>query len=278
MKKNQYGIPKPLHYFDKIDYILYKDFRGAVLRDYAYDKNVLLETFPLVAKRLAQIHSARPPKISLFPIDQEAEFLDHVWQKIKDYIPAQQKDYRLIITDLLELERAVYNPKKFVINHDDFQASNIIYDKRSKNIGIIDFAFSNLYTPANDLGAFLAHLTTMLNPHFSQKEIDFFQKLFLRNYIKHLSKSSQRLVLEQLEIFRVRNGFNILNVTLSVFLYSTNQKRKLYAKILTKELLPLFKKDLKLAKEKIGKNRSRHWLFRKTGYWRLPKINVDYHR
>ncbi|MFH0819422.1 MAG: aminoglycoside phosphotransferase family protein [bacterium] len=277
LKKNQYAIPKPLYYFDKINYILYKDFRGEILRDYDYDKNALRITLPLVAKRLAQLHLIRPPKIALYPIDHEAEFLEHVWQKIKDYAPAYQRPYRQIISGLSELERAIYNPKTFVINHDDFQASNIIYDKRANNVGIIDFAFSNLYTPANDVGTFLAHLVTMLNPHFDQKEIVFFQKLFMESYLKYLPQNLKQDVLKNLEIFRVRNALNILSVALSVFLYSTNPKRKLYSKILTRKFLPLLAKDLTIAEQKLKNKLTNEELLRKTSYWQLPKINVNYH-
>jgi hypothetical protein len=277
LKKNQYAIPKPLYYFDNIDYILYKEFRGEILRDYAADKQVLKITFPLVAKRLSQLHTFRPPKIDHYPIENEPAFLENVYQKIKKYTPAYKKPYRELIDKLLVLEQAIYQPKNFVINHDDFQASNIIYDKRAQNIGLIDFAFSNLYTPTNDVGTFLAHLVVMLNPHFNQKEIIFFQKLFLENYLKYLPKNLARGVLEQLEIFRLRNGLNILKVALSVFLYSTNPKRKLYAKILTREILPLLKKDLEVAQEKIIKKLTKEQLLKKTYPWQLAKINVNYH-
>lgn len=278
LKKNQYAIPKPLYYFDRTEFILYKEFRGEILRDYDYDGQTLEITFPLVAKRLAQLHTFKLPKIGYFPINNEADFLEHVYKKINDYAPAYKKSYRQIINDLLTMENAVYQPKNFVINHDDFQASNIIYDKRSKNIGIIDFAFSSLYTPANDVGTFLAHLVTMLNPHFNKKEIIFFQKLFLENYLKYVPKNTKRAVLKQLEIFRVRNALNIIDVALSVFIYSTNKKRKLYSKILTREFLPLLAKDLKTAKEKTTKKLTDEQLLKKTYYWQLPKINVDYHR
>jgi thiamine kinase-like enzyme len=277
LKKNQYAIPKPLYYFEKINFILYKEFRGEILRDYAANKEVLKKTFPSVGKRLAQLHIFKPPKIDFFPIDHEAEFLEKIYQKINDYAPDQKKSYRELIDKLLVLEQAIYQPKNFVINHNDFQASNIIYDKRSQNIGLIDFAFSNLYTPANDVGTFLAHLVVMLNPYFNQKEIIFFQKLFLENYLKYLPKNLARGVLEQLEIFRLRNGLNILKVALSVFLYSTNPKRKLYAKILAREILPLLEKDLRVAQEKITKNLTKEQLLKKTYPWQLAKINVNYH-
>lgn len=277
LKKNQYAIPKPLYYFEKINFVLYKEFRGEILRDYAANKKILETTFPSVAKRLAQIHAFKPPKIDSFSIETEREFLENVYQKIKDFAPTFKKDYRQIIDQLLVLEKIIYQPQNFAINHNDFQASNIIYDKRSKNIGIIDFAFSDLYLPANDVGTFLSHLTVMVNPHFSQKETINLQKLFLKNYLKHLPQKLTRNVLEQLEIFRIRNALNILKVALSVFLYSTNQKRKLYGKNLTREILPLLEKDLKIAKIKTEKKLTVEKLLKKTSYWQLPKINVDYH-
>lgn len=277
LKKNQYAIPKPLYYFDKIDYILYKEFRGEILRDFDADKEVLKKTFPLVGRRLAQLHTFKTPKINLFPIDHETEFLAKIYQKINDYAPDQKKPYQKLIDKLLALENRVYQPKLFTINHDDFQASNIIYDKRSQNIGLIDFAFSNLYTPANDVGTFLAHLVTMLNPRFNQKEIVFFQKLFLESYLKYLPQNLKQAVLKNLEIFRVRNALNILSVALSVFLYSTNPKRKLYSKILTRKFLPLLVKDLTIAEQKLKNKLTNEGLLKKTSYWQLPKINVNYH-
>lgn len=207
-------IPRPLFYFDRLNYILYEELAGVVLRELDSRPNYLIAAIPQAAANLALIHNlpARPGNSHHF--QKEKAFLKTQLDKIKHYYPAASKRANQLAGQLLKRYRYICQKDYLTLTHGDFQPSNIIYNLRTKKIGIIDFSASEIFAPANDLAIFLTHLEAMEKHLLPYQKIKQMENIFLKNYFAQANKKNRHLVKIGLGFYQARTCLDIIATTL----------------------------------------------------------------
>ena len=96
LKGSMIIVPTPLHYFTKENFMLYHEFQGHTLRDYAHDYLILKKISPHIGKNLAWWHSL--PLKKQFEVRTETfekKYWDSVERKIERYLPKKNKTKKL---------------------------------------------------------------------------------------------------------------------------------------------------------------------------------------
>jgi len=234
-KQKEYIVPKVLYYFNDLKFILYEEYEGWILREFDHQIDVLEQAVPKIAKNLAKIHnlsSQFDPKFGkIRTLNEEQRYLNLLSKKVLKYYPQISKKFIKNKTLYLKLLKASYKKENLIFTHGDFQASNIIYDLRTKNIGIIDFASSSIFSPCNDIATFLTHLRAMLCFIYPAKRIEGLEKEFLKSYFKKINKKIKEIAKHDLPLYQIRISLDII-VTTAVF--SEYNKSPHFKKIINK--------------------------------------------
>lgn len=236
-------IPIPLHYFEKENFMLYREFSGNTLRDYAHDYLVLKKISTKIAEKLAWWHT-QPYKKSLGVRTEkmETKYWKSVENKIKKYLPKKNKSKELTknLNEIFKRQKNYYKNSKPSPTHNDFQASNILYDKKRKIVGIIDFGATTNFTPVNDVATYMVHLAVMTNKYLTlEKSVDL-QKKFLQSYLKNVNKKLRDKTIRELPLYQARTASDIIATTAVALLHTKNPYRKIIPEI----LLPVISKKL----------------------------------
>ncbi|MBU1130905.1 phosphotransferase [Patescibacteria group bacterium] len=249
-KYKNYCYPRPIYYFKKKRFILYENYDGMIYRNYHKKGQYFFnKTIPMIAKRLADLHQAKTSLAKTRTLKQEFDYLDEILAKIKKhnkkFYPAAFKTADVIKAYI----KINYEPKKFTLIHNDFQASNIIYNRRESTLGFIDFEQFCRFFPAADLATFIIHLQTAIHSLYPKKTIRSFQRKFIREYGKYTTKKNLAKIEEDLPYFTARCFIDILAVSNVYLNLSRKHKRrkqfKGFIKYLEEEiknLLPLLAK------------------------------------
>lgn len=232
--------PKPLYYFQDLNFLLYQEFSGQVLRDFERKEKILFSCIPKIANCLAKIHSFSPFSIPRQTLGAEEEYLKQLKTRISKNAPFLKKQALKMLDKIEFYEKNFFDGKKFTLTHGDFQPSNIIYNLKRKKVGIIDFHDSCLFNPTSDVADFLVHLATMLNPYHSPKKIVNLKTLFLKEYLKKVRQEIALTVIRELELYQARAALDIVAITVVSIKNSQNPWRKFLPKLLTN----LAKKDM----------------------------------
>lgn len=213
-KYKRYYYPRPIHYFKKKHYILYENYDGMIYRDYhRKSKYFFNKTIPMIAKHLADLHKTKMLLAKKRTLKQEFNYLDEALAKIKEhdkkFYPTALKTAEIIKAYI----RVNYNPKDFTLIHNDFQASNIIYNRYGQTLGFIDFEQFCQFFPGIDVATFIAHLQAMVRNLFSEKVIHSLQHKFIREYGKYTKKEILVRIEKDLPFFIARSFLDIIAVS-----------------------------------------------------------------
>lgn len=206
-------IARPLAYFDELGFILYEEYSGWVLREFDHQLDVLKKTVPIIARQLASLHNASPDFGSIRTADDEVKYFAVLRQKIGRFFPSIKKRFDRYARTYLKQLTAKVDEKTFVLNHGDFQSSNIIYDLRTGRIGFIDFTSAARTSPANDVATFLTHSRAMLCYLFPKSKVDRLERLFLKRYFTAVNKKIAQTVKKDLPIYQTRISLDIITTT-----------------------------------------------------------------
>ena len=179
--KNFY-YPRPIHYFKKKQFILYENYNGMIYRDYhKKSKYFFNKTIPMIAKRLADLHQTKKSLAKKRTLKQEFAFLDTILEKIKEH---NKKFYLPALKTIAIIKKYLqdrHNENDFTLIHNDFQASNIIYNRLGSHLGIIDYENFCQFFPAVDIATFITHLKATVKSLFPEETILAWQKNLLKN-------------------------------------------------------------------------------------------------
>jgi aminoglycoside phosphotransferase (APT) family kinase protein len=242
-KTNLHAVPIPLHYFEKENFMLYREYSGDTLRDYAHDYEVLKKTSKEVAEKLAWWHT-RPSRKHLHVRTEkmEKEYWVSVEKKIKKFLPKKYFSKKLSndLNAIYTQQKSYNKTTKPTPTHNDFQASNILYDSKRKIVGIIDFGATTLFSPVNDVGTYMVHLAVMTNKYLTVEKTLELQKNFLQHYLKNIPKKLKNKTKKELPLYQARAAADIVATT-AVALSHTNNP---YRKIIPKMLIPIISKKM----------------------------------
>lgn len=229
-KQKEYIIPKPLYYFNELKFILYEEYKGWILREFDHQIEVLEEAVPRVAENLAKIHNLCPQFGKIRTLNEEQKYFDLLSKKVIKYYPKVSKKFTKYKTLYLKSLKTSYKKGNLIFTHGDFQASNIIYDLRTKNAGIIDFGSSSIFSPCNDIATFLTHLRAMLCFIYPAQRIEQLEKKFLKSYFKKINKKIKEIAKDDLPLYQTRIALDIITTTA---VFSEYNKSPHHRKIIT---------------------------------------------
>ena len=242
IKENSIVVPTPLEYFPEQNFMIYEEFPGKTLRDFDDKFESLTQVTPLIAKHIAWVHSLTPiESIGRHTKEDEKVYWDSVVNKINDHLPDKPDWLSTTLQDLHQRVISQMDTQIFTLCHNDFQASNIIFNEENGGIGIIDFGNSTVYSPSLDVATYLVHLSVMTTKHLTQNQIQTLQHLFLDAYFENSSEDLKKQVLHNLPLFIARTASDIIATTAVALGHTKNSYRILIPKIL-----------LPVVKEKIG--------------------------
>ncbi|MFH1207674.1 MAG: phosphotransferase [Patescibacteria group bacterium] len=212
-KNGQHVIARPLYYMDNLGFILYEEYEGWVLREFDHQLPILQKAVPAIARRLAEIHNRQ---LRISPLrtwrDEEAYF-NLSEKKVAKYMPFVRRKFSSLKNQYLRGLKKIYSEREAISIHGDFQASNIIYDLRTGDIGIIDFSSTSQFSPANDVATFMTHLRAMECFIYPDHEITRMEKTFLARYLRHANQPIMLLVKNQLPLYQARISLDIITTT-----------------------------------------------------------------
>lgn len=212
-KHRQQAIARPLFYIDDLGFILYEEYEGSVIREYDHQINTLTHITPSIAHRLADLHNRQLHIGQLRTWRDEANYFDLCQKKVKQFMPRASKRFDPLKEKYLNGLKKMYDTKQAISIHGDFQASNIIYDLRTKQVGIIDFSSTSIFSPANDVATFMTHARAMECFIYPAAKVDALEKLFITTYLKRANKKLGALVRRQLPLFMARISLDIITTT-----------------------------------------------------------------
>lgn len=243
-QENLHAVPTPLEFFPQDNFMLYEELQGKTLRDYDDKYSHLKFTSPLIAERIAWIHGLPLlPEIGTHDVAEEKLYWQSVIEKINIHHPEKPEWLDETVTVIHEEIIKKLATQTLTLCHNDYQASNIIYNEKSKHVGIIDFGNSTIYTPSLDCATHLVHLSVMTTKHLSQYKIRRLQKLFLKAYLRMAPENIKQQVIAELPLYIARVATDIIATTAVALGHTKNPYRILIPKI----LLPVVKHHTELA-------------------------------
>lgn len=226
VQDKQNAVPEPLHYFKRKRFMLYREFPGQTLRDYNKNYKILFGTASAIAKRLAWWHSLPiSPLIKKWTPRQEQKYWKSNINTIVKYTPDKPALLKKILDELRKTALSEFKNSTKTLCHNDFQASNILFDKTNNHIAIIDFGASTVFSPVADIATYMTHLAVMTHNLLAKKEIHAIQNCFLKTYLSHVSKKLDKEIERYLPLFQARSAVDILAVTVAALEYTKNPKR-----------------------------------------------------
>jgi aminoglycoside phosphotransferase (APT) family kinase protein len=247
VKAGRTFVPTPLEYFSRDNFMLYEEFPGKTLRDFDDKYEKMLAVTPMIAKHIAWIHVLpQSSNIEHHTKDEEKNYWKSINDKIEEHLPDKPGWLSEVLATINNelLERLTR--QTFTLCHNDFQASNLIYDEDNNRVGVIDFGNSTIYTPSVDIATYLVHTTVMTTKHLTQKKIDTLQETFLSHYFQNVSKSIEQQVMDELPLYQARVSADIIATTAVALKHTQNPYRILIPKM----LLPVLKQKMELLSQK----------------------------
>ena len=210
-KYTRYYYPRPIKYFPKKQFVLYENYGGMIHRDWpkksAYHLN---KTIPMIALRLAGLHNTKISFAKPKTLDQEISSINVILRKVKKNINKYHPTAEKAAKKLKKFLKNNYDKSKFVLSHNDFQSSNIIYNPKGAHIGIIDFEMMANFFPAADIANFNVQLITMIKNFFPAEKIIYFQNKFIKEYSLHVSQTRMDEIKKDLPYFETKSILDIL--------------------------------------------------------------------
>jgi thiamine kinase-like enzyme len=213
LRIRQHAIARPLYYMDKLGFILYEEYEGWVLREFDHQLPVLQKAVPTIARRLAEIHDCQLRISHLRTWQDEEAYFDLSEKKVAKYMPQARRKFAVLKNRYLRGLKKMYNEQEAISIHGDFQASNIIYDLRTGDVGIIDFSSTSKFSPANDVATFMTHLRAMECFIYPDKKITRLEKSFLAHYLRYANRTITAKVKRQLPLYQARISLDIITTT-----------------------------------------------------------------
>ncbi|MFA6553704.1 MAG: phosphotransferase [Patescibacteria group bacterium] len=212
-KNGQHVIARPLYYMDTLGFILYEEYEGWVMREFDRQLPILEKFIPTIAHRLAEIHNRQLRIGQLRTWQDEEAYFRLSEKKIEKFMPLVRRKFSGLKNQYLEGLKNIYDEQGAISIHGDFQASNIIYDLRTGDVGIIDFSSTSRFSPANDVATFMTHLRAMECFISPDSKITHMEKAFLSNYFHFANKQITTKVKNQLPLYQARISLDIITTT-----------------------------------------------------------------
>ena len=223
----KYYYPRPIYYFKKQSFILYENYDGMIYRDYhRKSKYFFNKTVPMIAKRLADLHRTPKKMTKVRTLNDEFAHLEEILLKIKNNHQPYYSTASEVIAIIKNYIATNYQIKNFTLIHNDFQASNIIYNRYGKNMGIIDYEQFCVFFPTIDVVTFTTHLKTVVRNILPEQGQLALQKKFIKYYLKYTKQKNLAKIKRDLPYFMARSLLDIMAVSAVYLSLSRHDQQK----------------------------------------------------
>jgi len=189
-KKTKTVLPAPIFYDKSLNVFMYQGIDGENLLHYIKGRSPKLDKYVQGAGRwIAQLHKIPADKAQNF--NKENSRIKTVFpgpsyflKKIKDKFPSFFVDVQKHFNRLVEKEeKNLSHRSSFALIHGDFHPENVIINKDTEEISVIDFTDICLADEARDIGAFIQQIRFMSRGNLDLDKMKSLQKKFLRAYL-----------------------------------------------------------------------------------------------
>lgn len=183
--------PKPLIFLSKVNLLIREEAPGKTLLQILQSKKMPKRVIENSAKWIAKLHNIEIGKekfVSALEIEKK-EF-PHYCQIAKNYFTKNQMEK---MKNSLSFIHKITKSFSDTLIHGDFQAQNIIYNKKKDTTTVIDFDWSGIGDHFSDIGNFLVQFDYQSYKLFSQSHIIKAKKDFLDSYFKLRGTKFQNL-------------------------------------------------------------------------------------
>ncbi len=189
--EDHFLLPKPLFYFKKEKVLLYEDVPGKPFSGLPKKKILVLlkNIIPSLVDSLIALQKTKPPAETYSLKKDEIKTKEFEKEFLK-FLPLHRSLIKKNVSEIFE-KKKFYLSKDIpsFFTHSDLTFGNLIWQKNTNSLGLIDFSESCYYDPLADAGTFLGQLD-YLDFLFEKKErlLKTLQKKFSKKYINSLKK------------------------------------------------------------------------------------------
>ena len=229
--------PAPVFYDRASGIVLYEELAGKPLRALPLTDRTLRPLMAPLGSLLAEFQlipaPREVPRISLAAANRLRS--QHI-RAITQADRAFGQRARAISIEASLLMKEHWKPKNLLLTHGDFQASNILLDKKL-GLGLIDFTLSRKYLPVSDLGAFIVHFHAMARARLSERERRLLLRKFVAAYFKIIPIKSMSGIRSSLRLFVAEAALDVAATTLRSYGAKDKNGRALTSLILSPDFL-----------------------------------------
>jgi|GEM_PF-6478553 len=216
-----YTVPKPIYFFPEANFVLYAKFLGRTLRDFPQvgrERELHFKcVVALSAKKIAALHGMHARYLHQRTKAEEHASLRKLARKVREVRTRDARRLERAMETLEELMDAyVLNSRQFwTYVHGDFQPSNVIYNRNTQNVGIIDFATFQYFHPAHDIANFMLQLEMLLTSYAEELLPKNYPKKFLYSYLAECAPDVRQEIKRVLPVFLMRSALDMAVIRLT---------------------------------------------------------------
>jgi len=203
-----FPMNRPIHFFPKQKLILYEELAGKTLGESLRSipaKKILSFLLP-VADLIARLHALgrRAPFVIRHTLVKERVKADAFFKEFQIFFPDQSKEIRALLNTIFYFKKQFIRKfgKSFILIHNDMTLGNVVVQKKTKRLGLIDFSESCTYDPLIDIGTFLSQVDYLgYEKNIHPTDVQKFKQLFIKKYMQRDGKE-QKNVTERLNTYQ----------------------------------------------------------------------------
>lgn len=184
-------INRPLCFFIKESVILYEELRGCPLYK-KIEKLPFQKILPFiepVAELAAQLHAKgkKAPFNIGNSFQKEKKKAALFLKEFSRFYPNRKEEIKDLLEKIFFLKNRIIrlHGRSFSLIHNDLTLGNIVFQKETKRLGLIDFSESCTYDPIIDVGIFLSQIDYLgYIKNARPADIQNFKLLFIRKYAR----------------------------------------------------------------------------------------------
>ena len=201
-------INRPLCFFSQYKLILYEELVGDPLNEKIKQlpPRKTLRFLEPVASLIALLHAkggGAPFKVQN-SLQKEKKKAALFLKDFVDFYPSRGKEIKHLIERIFFLKSRIIrrHKKTFALIHNDLTLGNIVFQEKTKKLGVIDFSESCTYDPFIDVGTFLSQVDYLGHAkNIHPADIREFKQSFIKRYLRQSGKK-QKTVNERLNTYQ----------------------------------------------------------------------------
>lgn len=238
-RNDKLRVPVPVFYNRASRTVLYQELAGAPLRALPYTTPALKPLMAPLGRLLAIFHLIRPPReVPVITLAEAGRIRTQRRKIIERADPVFGRRARIISDEASRLIKQHWKKTNLRLTHGDFQASNILLDKKL-GLGLIDFTLSRRYLPVSDLGAFIVHFHAMTRAKISLCERQALLRKFVAAYFKIIPIKSNVGIESSLRLFLIESALDVAATTLRSYGPTDKNGRVLVSLLLSPDFLSI---------------------------------------